>query len=236
MIKEAIILAGGLGTRLRSVVSDVPKCMAPVAGKAFLFYIIQNLLKQRVEKFIFSLGYKSESIVEFIENNFPNISYDFSIEAEPLGTGGAILLACNKATQNEILILNGDTFFEINVDSLYKFHFKKNAICTLCLKPMNNFDRYGVVEINDENCIISFKEKQFYKHGLINGGIYLINRKELLEQNFPERFSFENLYLENSVNRYSVFGFIQDEYFIDIGIPEDFQKAQMDFTSFNLNK
>src|SRR4051794_5214340 len=98
MIREAIILAGGLGTRLRSVISDLPKCMAPVAGKPFLSYVIEHLQKQGIENFIFSVGYKKENIIHFLNSQLSIINYQLSIEEEPLGTGGAIKLACSKAT------------------------------------------------------------------------------------------------------------------------------------------
>src|SRR5579871_3506533 len=105
MITEAIILAGGLGTRLRSVISELPKCMAPVGEKPFLHYVLHYLQKQGVNKFIFSVGYKSEVIINYIENQLPTIQYQFSIEEDPLGTGGAIKLACSKATEKNVLVL-----------------------------------------------------------------------------------------------------------------------------------
>ena len=113
-IKQAIILAGGLGTRLRSVVSDLPKCMAPVAGRPFLFYVINYLRSQGIEKFIFSLGYKHEVIEEYLKDQFSTLQYECSIEEEPLGTGGAIQLACKLATKKNVIIANGDTLFKIN--------------------------------------------------------------------------------------------------------------------------
>src|SRR5665213_3576816 len=169
MIKEAIILAGGLGTRLRSVVADLPKCMAPVAGNPFLYYVIKDLQKGGIDKFIFSVGYKNESILPYVKKEFADIDCKFSIEEEPLGTGGAIKFALGKATDENILICNGDTLFKINIQQLNDLQVQNNADCTLSLKPMHNFDRYGVVELNDDDRIISFQEKQFYKSGLING-------------------------------------------------------------------
>ncbi len=147
MIKQAIILAGGLGTRLRSVVSDVPKCMAPVAGKPFLHYVIAHLQNNGIQSFIFSVGYKSESIISFIKNNYAGTDFQFSIEEEPLGTGGAVKLALQKTGEKNVLVCNGDTLFKINISELDNFHLQHNSDCTLCLKPMKNFDRYGVVEL-----------------------------------------------------------------------------------------
>jgi D-glycero-alpha-D-manno-heptose 1-phosphate guanylyltransferase len=229
---QAIILAGGLGTRLRTVVNDLPKCMAPVAGKPFLHYVIQHLLAQGVEQFIFSLGYLSESIELFLTANYPSLKYQLSIEKEPLGTGGAIQLAAKKATEKNVLVLNGDTLFGIDVKQLLDAHISKQAACTLSLKPMNNFDRYGVVELNDQHVITSFKEKQFYTAGYINGGVYALNVMQFLQEGLPEKFSFEKDYLEKKVSGHTLYGIVQNQYFIDIGIPEDYERAQREFVNF----
>jgi D-glycero-alpha-D-manno-heptose 1-phosphate guanylyltransferase len=231
---EAIILAGGLGTRLRSVVNDLPKCMAPVAGKPFLHYVIQHLLQQGVDQFIFSLGYLNESIETFLINNYPQPNYKLSIEEEPLGTGGAIQLAARKATGNTVLVLNGDTLFNVDVKKLIAAHINKNAACTLSLKPMKNFDRYGVVELGDDASIISFKEKQFYTEGYINGGVYALDVEQFSQEKLPEKFSFEKDYLEKNAGKHKLFGTVQDKYFIDIGIPEDYERAQSEFANLKI--
>ena len=126
-VGQAVILAGGLGTRLRSVVSDLPKCMAPVAGRPFLFYVINYLRLQGVEKFIFSLGYKHEIIEDYLKDQFSTLSYQCSIEEEPLGTGGAIQLACQKATEKNVIVVNGDTLFKINVADIFSFHHRAGS-------------------------------------------------------------------------------------------------------------
>ena len=226
---QAIILAGGLGTRLRSSVPDLPKCMAPVAGKPFLFHVIQYMQQQGVDSFIFSLGYMHEVIEEWLLKNYPLLSYQLSIEEEPLGTGGAIQLAMHKADKKNVLVLNGDTMFRINFAKLQLFHEQHDADCTLALKPMHHFDRYGVVEINKDGYIQSFKEKQYYKEGLINGGVYALNVKKFLALELPKKYSFEKDYLEKYVLTQKMMGLVQDEYFIDIGIPEDLEKANMQF-------
>jgi D-glycero-alpha-D-manno-heptose 1-phosphate guanylyltransferase len=225
-IKEAIILAGGLGTRLRTVVPDLPKCMAPVAGRPFLHYVISYFQKQGIEKFILSLGYKHEIIEQYILAEFSNIDFIFSVENEPLGTGGAIRLACTKVDDKTVLVLNGDTFFKIELNKLSLFHHMCGADCTISLKPMKNFERYGVMRLNKDYTIASFQEKKYYEEGLINGGIYALNVKKFQGENLPEKFSFEKDYLEALYNQRRMFGVIQDEYFIDIGIPEDYERAQ----------
>lgn len=226
MIREAIILAGGLGTRLRTVVSDLPKCMAPVAGKPFLYFVIEYLLKQGIDKFIFSLGYKSEVIIDYVNEQHPLLYAQYAIEEEPLGTGGAIRFACNMTTEKNVLILNGDTFFDIDVKKLAATHHHANADCTLALKPMQDFERYGVVELNNDNTIASFKEKQHYQVGLINGGAYALHVNAFIQEELPQKFSFEKDYLEQYFDKRKMCGDIQDAYFIDIGIPEDFERAQ----------
>jgi D-glycero-alpha-D-manno-heptose 1-phosphate guanylyltransferase len=233
--KEAIILAGGLGTRLRSVVSDLPKCMAPVAGRPFLFYVINYLRMQGVEKIIFSLGYKHEVVENYLKDQFSTLNYQCSIEEEPLGTGGAIQLACKRATEKKTIIVNGDTLFKADINELFHFHEQQNAECTLALKPMQQFDRYGVVELNEDDCIIAFKEKQFYETGLINGGVYILNADDFLAKGFPLKFSFEKDYLEQYCRQGKIYGQVDDGYFIDIGIPEDYNRVQQELKQLPLD-
>lgn len=228
MVKEAIILAGGLGTRLRDAVPDLPKCMAPVAGRPFLFYVINYLRSEGIERFIFSLGYKHELIEEYLNDQFSTLDYQCSIEESPLGTGGAIKLACSKATDENILITNGDTLFTINIDKLAKIHTDSAADATLALKPMTDFDRYGIVETAENGRITAFREKQFCNKGNINGGTYLLNVQSFLKNDWPAVFSFEKEFLETGQHR--LFSSVQDEYFIDIGIPGDYSRAQTEFT------
>ncbi|MGZ5192061.1 MAG: sugar phosphate nucleotidyltransferase, partial [Flavisolibacter sp.] len=227
-VVEAIILAGGLGTRLREAVPDLPKAMAPVAGKPFISFVIDHLRMQGIDRFIFSLGYKHEIVESYLKEQYPTLDYVTVVESEPLGTGGAILLALEKTKTNHVLIANGDTLFKIELEEVLLIHQSKNASCTLSLKPMTDFERYGVVETDTEGKIISFKEKQFYKNGLINGGVYLVNKPKFISHSFPEKFSFEKEYLEKYFAEEKFYGVVQDNYFIDIGIPEDFNKAQKD--------
>jgi D-glycero-alpha-D-manno-heptose 1-phosphate guanylyltransferase len=223
---QAIILAGGLGTRLQEAVPDLPKCLAPVNGRPFLFYVINYLRSQGIEKFIFSLGHKHEVIEEYLNLQFSTLNFQCSVEKEPLGTGGAILAACYKATEENVLVINGDTLFKISIAAASSFHFKKQAHCSLVLKPMKNFDRYGVVELNEDNSIKKFQEKKFYKEGLINGGVYILNVPAFMDKELPSRFSFEKDFLEKFYVTRRIFATIQDAYFIDIGIPEDYWRAQ----------
>lgn len=229
-LKTAIILAGGLGTRLRSAVPDLPKCMAPVAGRPFLAYVMDYYLKQGIETFVLSLGYKHERIREFISEQYPDKDIRIVIENEPLGTGGAILNALTATKDAHVLILNGDTLFKVDADILFQFHVSQKDTCTLALKPMQNFERYGVVELNEDATIRSFQEKKQYTRGLINGGVYILEKASFLSLSLPIKFSFEKEYLESYYPKQKMSGCIQDCYFIDIGIPEDFTKAQSELS------
>jgi len=234
-IKEAIILAGGLGTRLREALPDLPKCMAPVNGRPFLFYIINFLRSQGIEKFIFSLGFKHEVIETYLDAEFSTLNFQCLVEKEALGTGGAILASSYKASEQTVLVVNGDTLFTIDLTRAFIEHNKHRSDCTLILKPMENFDRYGVVELNEEDSINSFKEKQFYKSGLINGGAYILNTEKFLAEELPAKFSFEKDYLEKYFETRKIFGIVQDTYFIDIGVPEDYFRAQQELKQPELN-
>jgi len=235
MVKEAIILAGGLGTRLRPVVSDLPKCMAPVAGRPFLKHVIRYLLSQGIEKFIFSLGYKHEMIEGFLNDEFPTLHCECSVEQEPLGTGGAIYLACKRTKEENVLVVNGDTLFKADLEKAASFHIKNKADCTLLLKPMHGFDRYGAVELDDDYAVSSFKEKQNFQSADINAGTYMLDVEQFIDKDFPEKFSFEKDYLEKYYGERKIFGVIEDSYFIDIGVPADFQKAQEELRQIPLN-
>lgn len=226
---EVIILAGGLGTRLRSAVPDLPKCMAPVAGRPFLYYVINYLRMQGIEKIIFSLGYMHKVILDWLANEFAGLDYDYVIEQEPLGTGGAIQFALQKATAEHVFVANGDTLFKFNAAAQLERHLQNNAECTLALKPMQHFDRYGLVALDNAHHITRFKEKQYYESGLINAGLYLIKKQAFLERGFPEKFSFEKDYLEKFVEAGCFSGISNNTYFIDIGIPEDYNRAQEAF-------
>ncbi len=229
MIREAIILAGGLGTRLQSVVSDVPKCMAPVNGVPFISYIIAYLQKQDVSRFIFALGYKNEVVIDYLEVHFSTIDKVYIIEKEQLGTGGAIKKACGAVTDENVIVVNGDTIFNISLSQLAAVHQLQQAHCTIALKKLQDFDRYGAVEKDGNGIITAFKEKQFCASGFINGGIYAIRVADLLARPLPEKFSFEKEYLEKYIPEKKFAGLPFNNYFIDIGVPEDYQQFQDDY-------
>lgn len=227
--KEGIVLAGGLGTRLRSVVNDLPKCMAPVNGRPFLHYLLEYMEQQRFSRVVLALGYMHEAVERWIATRSWNFEIAYSVEQAPLGTGGAIRQAMDRTAAEEAFVLNGDTFFDVDTDAMELAHRAGGAAATIALKPMTDFSRYGAVETSPDGRIVAFHEKKHCRCGLINGGIYVINKRYGLLDFPSERFSFETDILQNKV-RESVFtGYTSDGYFIDIGIPEDYERAGTDF-------
>lgn len=221
---EAIVLAGGFGTRLQSVVSDVPKPMADVSGKPFLAYVLQNLNAQGISKVVLSVGYKYQVIESYFGKKYSDMALEYVVEDTPLGTGGAIKKSLEKCSSSCVAILNGDTFFDVDLNKMKSAFDSECADLMLSLKPMQCFDRYGTVLIDQKSRVIGFTEKQYCSEGLINGGVYIASRN-LLSGVVESVFSFENFMSENLLNR-RFFSMIFDNYFIDIGIPEDYYKAQ----------
>lgn len=224
---EAIVLAGGLGTRLRSVITDLPKPMAPIGDKPFLEYILKYLQKNGITRVVLSVGYKWETIKEYFGNNFKNIELVYSVENEPLGTGGAIKKALSHCKEDNIFIINGDTFFDVKLQDL---KLEDDSSIQLSLKSMKNFDRYGCVETDDYGIVTTFTEKGYRESGNINGGIYLMSKNIFNEFDLEEKFSFEE-FMQNNFKQLNISTKIFDNYFIDIGIPEDYEKAQIDLRS-----
>lgn len=229
---EAIILAGGLGTRLRSVVNDIPKSMAAIRSKPFLEYQLDLLIKNGVQRFIFSVGYKSESISNHFSNKYKNCEIVYALEEKRLGTGGAIKNAMRYVKSKHVVVVNGDSLFKVDIQEQYKAHLATKADVTLALKPMVNFERYGTVELATNERITKFLEKQPIKKGLINGGLYIFKVASFNKVDLPEVFSIEREFFENRVDQLQLFGFITEGYFLDIGIPKDFQKAQFEMADF----
>jgi D-glycero-alpha-D-manno-heptose 1-phosphate guanylyltransferase len=235
MLKEAIILAGGFGTRLQAVVADRPKPMAMVAGKPFLHYILQYLKHYNISKIVLSIGYKAEMIQDYFGDQYNGISIDYALEKQAMGTGGGIRLALEKCKDKEILVLNGDSFFNINLYDFYSFYKSQYGDVSVAVREIENAARYGTIEMAEDGKIIAFKEKNgLTKPGLINAGIYIIKRDLFLMNTYPNKnFSIEKDFFENNVGIFNLSGFLKKGYFIDIGIPEDYAKAQKDFKEFN---
>ncbi len=225
---EVIILAGGLGTRLRSAIgNEIPKCMAPVGDKPFLWYLLKYLCRYDVTRVVFSVGHLRDIIIDWLDQSSEAYPFgiDYYVETEPLGTGGGIKQALGKCNEDNVVVLNGDTFFDVDLDIFFATHKLTPSSVSLALKPMTLFERYGRVLIDTvSHEIKAFQEKQYCEEGLINGGIYAINRNRVawLEK---AKFSFETDVLEKTVDTGNIYGFDYNAYFIDIGIPEDYERA-----------
>lgn len=225
LMMEVIILAGGLGTRLRDVIRDIPKPMAPVAGRPFLYYILDWIRRYPVHKVIISAGYRAEAIKDHFGSRVFEIPLEYVIEEKPLGTGGAVKYAFQKTNGKDVIVLNGDTWFPLDLCRLTGFHSSEDSLLTLALKRMFDSDRYGTVSL-EGNTVLKFNEKNHCEEGLINGGIYVINRKFVESWQMPELFSLEKDILERNAGKSFMKGMIFDAPFLDIGIPEDYEKAE----------
>lgn len=229
----AIILCGGLGTRLHSITNDlVPKPMVEVAGRPFLEYLLDYLIFQGITKAVLAISHHKDIIIDHFGEHYRNLEISYSIEDQPLGTGGAIKQAIEKhaLTKTSLaLVLNGDTFVEYQLENMIGQQQKHNADIIMALKPLNNTDRYGRVTIDDNNQILAFEEKISGKSGNINTGVYLMKTKLFTENKLNNKFSFESDFLEKEINNYKLYSSSIDGYFIDIGIPEDYHIAQNKF-------
>jgi len=227
---QIVILSGGLGTRLRSEVKDVPKVMAPINTRPFLEYLLDFYITQDIRSIVLLVAYKQNTIIQHFKNSYKNIHILYHKEEKPLGTGGAIVSYLKETIIHEqyLCITNGDTFLNISLQKLQDFHKSNDMDITIALVPMHNVDRYGSVQIKN-NRVISFQEKKFMKSGLINAGTYIINKNIFWNFKLKHSFSFEK-FLQENVDKLKIGAFIvQNSYFIDIGIPSDYKKAQIDF-------
>jgi D-glycero-alpha-D-manno-heptose 1-phosphate guanylyltransferase len=230
----AAILAGGFGTRLRQVVADIPKPLAPVGGKPFIGYVLNFLEANGIMNAVISVGHQAEKIIGEIGNSFAGINVDYAHERDPLGTGGGLRLALEKCGTETVLALNGDSIFTIDLKRFFAQHVGSKAKCSVALRRVKDTSRYGTVVVGDNDRITSFAEKtETGSEGLVNGGIYLIDRNWFLsetEHNKP--FSLEKDFFTARAGDGTLAGFEHQGYFIDIGIPADFARAQDELKGF----
>lgn len=235
---EAILLCGGLGTRLRSVVSDRPKPMADIAGKPFLHYLVKMLSESGVKHLIFALGYMGEQIEAYFQSGEEyGLSISYSYEDSPLGTGGAIRNALSKVSGENVLVLNADTYFHTNYESLLREQLKNKAAMTIASRKIEDISRYGAILKDESGRILRWNEKmssdqvETPRPGEINGGIYVM-QKSLIEKIPEGKQSLENdcipAWLEDGLYLQAI---PSDGYFMDIGIPEDYAQFKEDVES-----
>jgi D-glycero-alpha-D-manno-heptose 1-phosphate guanylyltransferase len=229
VVTTAIVLAGGLGTRLRDVVTDVPKPMAPVNGRPFLEYQLDYWLAQGVTRFVLSVGYRHEVIVDHFGPCYRDAALDFVVEENPLGTGGAVLRAIEEARVREpFLLLNGDTYFTVSLDALRAFAEANDADWCLSLFRTREDGRYMQIDIATNGRIVSVSSAHRDAAGLANGGVYWIDPRALTDSNRDtgRQISVENDLLPRALALgRRVWGLEFSGTFIDIGVPADYHRA-----------
>ncbi|MCU6764594.1 MAG: nucleotidyltransferase family protein [Blautia sp.] len=233
---QAVLLAGGLGTRLKSVVNDRPKPMADVCGKPFMEYLILELKKHGITDIVLAVGYKGEMVEEYFGNGEQlDVHIEYSYEKEQLGTAGAIKNAGQYIKESEFFVLNADTFYQAAYSDAIDLYKSENMDMALVLRKVPDVSRYGSVKL-DNHMIIGFNEKvSDHISGVINGGIYLM-RKTVLDL-IPEgkKCSLENEIIPQMLAEKKKLGAVVNEgYFIDIGVPDDYFKFIKDVEQKNI--
>jgi D-glycero-alpha-D-manno-heptose 1-phosphate guanylyltransferase len=233
---EAIVLAGGLGTRLASRLHGLPKPMAPVAGHPFLEILLNQLRRSGCTRVLLSVGHQHSVIQDHFGASFHGVPLDYVVESVPLGTGGAIRLALAQAREESVLVLNGDTFLDADYAAMLRFHASEGAAVTLAVVHRDDVNRYGSVTIEGQR-IIGFQEKGNScagqtRAGWISAGTYVLARNLAWPPTLPEKFSIERDFFVPEVARLRPAAYKVDGFFLDIGIPEDLDRAQTELAQF----
>jgi D-glycero-alpha-D-manno-heptose 1-phosphate guanylyltransferase len=223
-MNEGIIIAGGFGTRLRQVVPDLPKPMAPIGGRPFLEILLDDLSRKGFGRIILSLGFLADKIIAHFGNRYKCLELFYVVEKEPLGTGGAVRLAMTACSRDHVFVFNGDTFLDLKVDAV-ECQWQKTKHPIIVGKEVDDTTRYGRL-LTERGRVTGFSEKGLSGPGLINAGCYVLNRGQL--DNFPinTAFSLETDYLTEASKNSPFDLFLMDGQFIDIGVPEDYEHAQ----------
>jgi|SRR5215469_692371 len=222
---NAVILAGGLGTRLRERAPDLPKAMAPVAGRPFLEYVLDSLLAGGICQVLLSVGYRSSEIIQHFGHRYGDITIRYCVEAEPLGTGGAIAYALSDEPEEAALVMNGDTFLDIDYRGLLRWYEAGPSRLAMVLRSVPDVARYGAVLTSGER-VVGFAEKGKAGPGLINAGMYVVQPGIFAASGLSGKFSFEVDLLQHHCQALQPRAYVTDAYFIDIGVPPDFDRAQ----------
>jgi D-glycero-alpha-D-manno-heptose 1-phosphate guanylyltransferase len=222
----ALVLAGGFGTRLKSTVPDLPKPLADINGKPFLWWLLSYLENEGVKNVYLSVGYLHEHIRNFFGHKFNCMNLYYIVETEPLGTGGAIKNACRQIPDQQILVLNGDTLAIADLNQLIDFASAYRSKLFMAVAKVQNASRYGTVIKNENNQITGFAEKGKAGLGLINAGVYLIDKSIFDQFELPHKFSFEVDLLTKYLTLLNLIAYDKITDFIDIGTPEDYALSQ----------
>lgn len=225
----AIILAGGLGTRLRGVVPDLPKPMAPIKGRPFLEYQLDYWIARGVSRFVLSVGYRHEVIIDHFGSGYKGVTLDYVIEQMTLGTGGGLLLAAEKLSDDApFLLLNGDTYFAADLNALAEFSRKNDADWCFSLFRANEAGRYMGMDVSPQGRITSLKSDTGHPGRLANGGVYWVHPRALVGCGFApgDKVSLEDdIFPAAMLAGRRLFGLEFPGTFIDIGVPDDYRRA-----------
>jgi NDP-sugar pyrophosphorylase family protein len=225
---EAIILAGGFGTRLQSRLDGIPKPMAPVAGRPFLEILVDRLADSGFRRIILSVGYLAKVIQDHFGAAWRGVPLDYVVEDEPLGTGGAIRRSMERVAASSAFVLNGDTWLDVDYAAMNALHQESQAVLTIALSHVPDMARFGGVALRDGK-VVSFIEKGRTGAGWINGGVYIVRRDFPWPAHLPDRFSFEADILLPLLPELNHAVYLSPGSFIDIGVPEDLDRAQSEF-------
>jgi D-glycero-alpha-D-manno-heptose 1-phosphate guanylyltransferase len=228
-----MILAGGLGTRLAAKLNGVPKAMAPVAGRPFLEILLKQLKRAGCTRVVLSVGHLHAVIQKHFGASFNGMRLDYAIEDVPLGTGGAIRAALTQVTEKSVLVLNGDTFLDADYADLMRFHEAEGAGLTIAITHRADVSRYGGVIVSGRR-IAGFEEKGRVGAGWINAGAYAMKKDFRWPKVLTERFSFETEFLATEIDRIAPAAYEVDGFFLDIGVPEDLDRAQRELAGIEL--
>lgn len=220
---EAIILAGGFGTRLRESVPNLPKPMAPIGERPFLEILLESLASKGFDRIVLSLGYMADKVLTHFGSSYAGMEIDYVIEYSPLGTGGAVRLALTKCKADKVFIFNGDTFLDIETYGLSSL--QDSSAPWIVAREIKDTSRYGCLVVEDDR-LLGFTEKESVGPGLINAGCYLLDKSSLDEFPLYSPFSLEIDFFMHHVSADEVKVFVSEGKFIDIGIPEDYELAQ----------
>ena len=222
---DAVILAGGLGSRLKEVISDLPKPLAPIQDKPFLDILLAQLdTFEMISKVILAVGYRADQVISYYEKR-PQIT--FSIESSPLGTGGALKKALEGVSSEDVLVCNGDSFLDYSLAEMWERYRIADADIMMACREVEEASRYGQVDFDVESGrIVGFQEKSTEKlKGWINGGVYLMKRDILCDFPSDRPFSLEQEVFPKVLKK-RMFGYPTAGLFIDIGTRESYSQAQ----------
>lgn len=222
---EAIVLAGGLGTRLRQTVPGLPKVLAPVAGRPFIEHVLAELVRGGCVRAVLAVGYLHDMVTQHLGRHFDGLELDYSVEDVPLGTGGAIRLASRMVRRQPFFVLNGDTWLDLDHGAMLAKHRSANAVLSIAVRRVPDVSRFGAVLVEGDR-VVRMDEKGNHGPGLINAGIYLMDSTILHDPTLVGAFSFERDLLSRRLPDLRPLAYETTGRFIDIGVAEDYAAAQ----------